>query len=264
MPDETPTAAPKPAQPRRTLGCFAWLGLTTLAAAIIAGIVFWKIFDASAWLAKHGWDFAASLPEKFQSTRITESFRESITSITPTNGDILELAVMESDETVSSRDVRTLFNDIIMLGETVSEIRVPVVYRYHLKLTDDWRLSTDGNVVTVVAPVIRPSLPPAIRTERMEKKSTSGWLRFNEAESLAALEKNLTPRLEKIGASRAKINSVREASRKATAKFVQQWLIKEQQWKQGGLSSIVVVFADEEAAKSTTALKQQPATVALP
>jgi hypothetical protein len=264
MTDENPPAAPSPAPPRRALGCFAWLGLTAIAAAIIAGIILWKVFDASAWLAKRGWDLAASLPEKFQTTRITESFRESITSITPTNGDVLELAVMESDETVSSRDVKTMFNDVIMLGETVSEIRVPVVYRYHLKLTDEWKLATEGNVVTVVAPVIRPSLPPAIRTERMEKKSTSGWLRFNEAESLAALEKNLTPRLEKIGASRAKINSVRDASRKAVAKFVQQWLIKEQQWRDGGLSSIVVVFADEEAAKSTTAMRQLPATVALP
>lgn len=264
MPDENPTAAPAPAPPRRSPGCFAWLGLTAIATAIIAGILIWKVFDASAWLAKRGWDFASALPEKFQTTHITESFRESITSITPTNGDVLELAVMESDETVSSRDVKTLFNDILMLGETVSEIRVPVVYRYHLKLTDEWKLTTEGNVVTVIAPVIRPSLPPAIRTDRMEKKSTSGWLRFNEAESLAALEKNLTPRLEKIGASRAKINSVRDASRKAVARFVQQWLIKEEQWKEGGLSSIVVVFADEDAARNTTAMKKMPATVALP
>ena len=246
------------------MGCLTWLGLTTVAAALIAAIILWKVFDASAWLARRGWDFASSLPEKFQTTHITESFRESITSITPTNGDVLELAVMESDETVTRNDVKTVLNDIIMLGETESEIRVPVVYRYHLKLSDDWKLSTEGNVVTVIAPVIRPSLPPAIRTERMEKKSTSGWLRFNEAESLAELEKSLTPRLESRARSRAKINSVREASRKAVAKFVQQWLVKEQQWRDDGLAAIVVLFADEDAVKNTAALKKAPATLALP
>jgi hypothetical protein len=112
----------------------------------------------------------SELPIKFQSQHITETFRESLTRIDSTNGDVLELATLESDETITKFDMRTLFNDVIYLGTSVAEIKVPAVYRYHLKLSDDWKLETNGNVVTVVAPVIRPSQPPAIRTEKMEKE----------------------------------------------------------------------------------------------
>ncbi|MBX7212055.1 MAG: hypothetical protein K1X78_27360 [Verrucomicrobiaceae bacterium] len=258
-----PVPAPQPAPPRRTAGCLATLGLTFIAALIIAGIVVWKLVDASSGLAQQGLSFFSGLPERFQQQHITETFRESVTRIDPTHGDILEVATLEADETVSKFDMKTLFNDVLYLGSTFSEIKVPAVYRFHIKITDDWKLSTDGNVVTVVAPVIRPTLPPAIRTERMEKRSESGWLRFNKKESLAELEKNLTPTLERRAGSPGKIKQVREPGRKAVAEFVQRWLLKEDQWKPGSFGAIVVVFADEPEAKDLVKAKALPATLRL-
>ena len=247
---------------RRGPGCFSTLCLTLLAALLILGIIGWKFLDVSLAGLRNGFGLLGGLPEKFQAHRVTETFRESLTRITPTNGDVLELAVVESDETITKFDMKTLFNDTVYLGTTISEIRVPAVYRYHLKLSDEWKLTTSGNVLTVIAPVIRPSLPPAIRTERMEKKSESGWLRFNADENLAELEKNVTPTLERRAGSPGKIKQASEACRKSVAEFVKNWLLKEGQWKQNSIAAIVVIFADEPAAKNVSA-GPHPATISL-
>jgi hypothetical protein len=77
-----------------------------------------------------------------------------------------------------------------------------VVYRFHLKLSEDWTLRVEDGRCVVIAPAIRPSLPPAIRTETMEKKSEAGWLRFNAAENLAELEKGLTQLVERRAPTR--------------------------------------------------------------
>jgi hypothetical protein len=247
---------------KKSLGCIATAALTGVAALIILGIVASKFLFVATDAVKGGMKVLSELPLKFQSQHITQTFRESITQITPTKGDVLELAVLESDETIAKFDMRTVFNDLLYLGTTVSEIKVPAVYRYHLKISDDWKLETHGNVVTVVAPIIRPSLPPAIRTERMEKKSENGWLMFNKDQNLAELEKSITPTLEKRAGSEGKIKQVREGCRKAVAEFVKTWLIKEDQWEKDKLAAIVVVFADEPAAKELDRLKAMPATAA--
>lgn len=261
--DTRPASTEVPPPRLRRPGCLATVCLTALAAMIVAAVVVWKFFDASEGLMEGGVSFLRGLPEKFQTQHITETFRESITRVDPTHGDILEVATLESDETVAKLDEKSLFNDTLYIGSTLSEIRVPVVYRYHIKISDDWKLSTSGNVVTVVAPVIRPSLPPAIRTERMEKKSESGWLRFNKAENLAALEKSLTSSLERRAASPGKMSHVREPGRKAVAEFVKRWLLTEGQWKEGAFGAIVVVFADEPEAKEIDRIKALPSTLRL-
>lgn len=257
--DTPPT---KPSTPKKP-GCLAVVGAVTVVALIVTGVIGWKFLDESSGLARRGMALLEGLPLKFQSQHITETFRESVTHIEPTHGDVLELATLEADEMIAKYDMKTLFNDTLYLGTTVSEIRVPAVYRYHLKLSDDWKLHANGNVITVVAPVIRPTLPPAIRTERMEKKSESGWLRFNKDANLASLEKTLTPTLERRAGSPGKIKQVREPCRKSVAEFVKRWLLKEQQWKPDSFAAIVVVFADEPEAKNLEQLKALPATINL-
>lgn len=246
---------PAPTAPRRSFGC---VGLMVLAfVVVVAGgvILGWKMMDSGfglKWLAEH-----------FQKRTITESFRENVRRVASTNGDVLELATQESEETVTRFDSKSLF-DVVYLGTTESEIRAMVVYRYHLKLSDDWRLNVRGGRCEVIAPVIRPSLPPAIRTETMEKKSAAGWLRFNAAANLAELEKGMTGILERRAGTPGKINHVREAARMSVAKFVQAWVLKEQKdFVQGGIREIVVIFSDEPAARDATAALKTPATLQL-
>jgi hypothetical protein len=194
-----------------------------------------------------------SWSSKLSQQQITQNFRESLRLLSPTQGDVLEVATLEMEETATSMDHRSLF-DIIPLGTTVSEIKVPVVYRYHLKLSDHWQLYLKAGHCVVVAPVIRPSTPPAIRTDEMEKKTAAGWARFNAQENLDALERCLTPMTEKRAGSSGKMQKVREGSRQAVAKFVQTWLLKEQHWGEGKIHHIRVIFADEPEAKDAASV----------
>lgn len=240
MSDEPqPPAAAAPDARRRGPGCLITAALTIVAALIIAAILGWKAIET-----------LGGLPTKFLNQHITQTFREEFIKVTPTQGDILELSTLEMTETITSHDMKSAFGNLLYLGTTVSEIKVPTVYRYHIRLTDDWKLSVENGVCTVLAPAIRPSQPPAIRTDGMQKKSEAGWLRFNAEQHLAELEKNLTPTLEKRAGTPHRINQVREGSRKAVAEFVRTWLLKEQQWNKGAISAIIVRFPDEEAAST--------------
>ena len=254
--DEMPLT-PQPRETRQ--GCFKWVCITFVATAAIVAFVMLKTCSATVSGLKDIAGILAAIPEKFQAHQITQTFQEQLISITPTHGDVLELATAERQETLTKYDMKTLLFNTVYLGTTVSEIRVPAVYRYHIKLSDEWKLGSEGHTCVVIAPLIRPSLPPAIRTDRMETRSTAGWLRFNAARNLTELEKGITPMLEQRAGSPSRINEVRELSRKAVAEFVKNWLVKEDQWKARGFTDIVVVFADEPSAKNLQeAQKQQP------
>ncbi len=238
MAEDTPP--PIPTDSPRPSGCGRLLVLALLGGLLITGIVTWKFMD----LVKDG---LAWMSQGLVTQDINETFRQSVTRIVSTNGDILEVATLETDETVTKYDVKTLFNQTVYLGTTVSEIRTPVVYRYHIQLSDGWNLRVENGQCIVNAPALRPSQPPAIRTERMEKKSESGWLRFNAAESLATLEKNLTPTLEKRAGNRSHLNLIRESARKSVAEFVKKWLLTQKAAPLEEIQSITVIFPDEVA-----------------
>lgn len=193
-------------------------------------------------------DAARELPalaEKFRTGTITTTFVEGLPRSDSTHGNILELATSETHEFFRREDSRQTLWGWLDLGTTVSEIRVPVTFRYHLKLSEPWLLTTRGNVCVVQAPVIRPSLPPAIHTDRLEKSSQSGWARFNKAENLAELEKQLTPLLNARAADPRHLRNVREECRKSVAEFIRNWLVREDHWRKDRFTAVVVVFQDE-------------------
>lgn len=193
---------------------------------------------------------------KFMTGTITHTFVERITDISPTHGDILEVATSRSDETFSKSDPRSIFWETIPLGTTFSEIRVPATFRYHIRLSDMWRLAAKNQVCLVLAPPIRPSLPPSIHTDQMEKNTSNGWLRFNKDDNLAALERSITPKLEQVAGDAKHIKLVREACRQSVADFVKKWLMKEEYWRSDRFSSIVVIFPDETTINSDQELEQ--------
>jgi hypothetical protein len=192
-------------------------------------------------------DSAAEIASRFRTGTITTTFVAAIPRLTPDGGTLLELAAFEATETISRTDDRRIFFDMVPLGSTVSEIRVPVTYRYHLRLDEEWRLEVSDGVCVVHAPPIRPSLPPAIHTDRMEKRSESGWLRFNEDEEMEALERSLTPTLAARAGNADHIELVRERCRARVADFVENWLLLEEQWGPGRFTHVEVFFADETA-----------------
>jgi hypothetical protein len=246
---------PIPTGQRRPSGCLRALVVLLVTLILAFVVVVWK-FEG---LIRDGVDWFGTLTKRVVTRDLTETFRQSVTEISSTNGDILEVAVMRTDETVSRQDAKSVFNNMLSLGTTVSEIRTPVVYRYHIKLSDPWRLHIEGNRVIVHAPALRPSQPPAIETQGMQKRSEAGWLRFNAAENMAQLERDLTPTLEQRAGAPNNLALVREPSRKSIAEFVQKWLLRQDDATRQGIESIVVLFPDEAAAEGAA-----PTTPAVP
>jgi hypothetical protein len=195
----------------------------------------------------------SAVPEiarNFITGNITHTFRESIPQITSTQGDILELAVSRCDETFKRTDEKWAGWGWVYLGTTVAEIRVPVSFRYHLRLSDPWRLAARDQVCLVMAPAIRPTLPPAIHTDELERRAESGWARFDKNDQLDALERSMTPTLNQRARDPAHLQLVREACRQSVAGFVKKWLMREGQWRSDRFTSIVVLFPDEAAVSS--------------
>ena len=190
-------------------------------------------------------DTMPRIAQGFITGKITQTFRESIPQITSTQGDILELAVFRCDETFKRTDEKWAGWGWVYLGTTVAEIRVPVSFRYNLRLSDPWRLAARDQVCMVLAPPIHPSLPPAIHTTDMERRAESGWARFDKSDQLDALERSMTPTLEQRAGDPAHVQLVREACRHSVAEFVKKWLMREGQWKSDHFTSIVVLFPDE-------------------
>lgn len=186
-----------------------------------------------------------NIAAKFKTGTITHTFRAGIPEVASTRGDVLELAVARNDETVTRTDEKWVGWNYIYLGTTIAEIRVPVTFRYHLRLSDEWRLAARDQVCLVLAPRIRPSLPPAIHTDGMEKRAESGWARFDAKDQLAELEKSLTPMLAQRAGDTAHLSLVREACRQSVAEYVKKWLLREDHWRTDRFTAVVVVFPDE-------------------
>ena len=159
----------------------------------------------------------------------------------------LEVAVARTTETISRSDEQYAFWDLLSLGRTEVEIRVPVTWRWHLPLDDGWEATVDGPVLTVVAPTPHPSLPPAIHTDGIERRVESDWLRFDAAERLAELERQLTPLLSTRAGDPAHRALAREPARRTVERFARLWLAREGAAGEA-IRAVVVRFADETAA----------------
>jgi hypothetical protein len=202
---------------------------------------------------------AVDIASAFKSGTITNTFISAIPSFAPDSGALLELAAFEAVEILRSTDELRIGWDLIPLGTTVTEIRVPTTYRYHLRLDEPWLLEVEGQSCAVHAPEIRPTLPPAIDTGRMERYSDSGWLRFNEDEQMAELERSITEVLSERAADSRHLEMVRERCRLEVAEFVRSWLLDEDHWREDRFRSVTVIFADETPTKTAP----QPPTLVL-
>ena len=157
---------------------FPWATLIIACVIIVIATFSYRAFLKTGHTAKQAFDktadtistIAKQIPdaaEKFKTGTITHTFIEHIPEVSSTNGDVLELTTSRSDEIFSRSDSKKIAWDTIYLGTTVSEIRVPATFRYHIRLSDPWRLAAKDKVCIVLAPAIRPSLPTAIDTSQM-------------------------------------------------------------------------------------------------
>lgn len=185
--------------------------------------------------------------------KISAEVSERIAYIRATQGDVLELAVVKS--TLTFRDHNSLATLPKSLGETVTEISVPAVFRFYVKLSEPIVVTTQNRagVVTcnIIAPKLRAATPVAFDTSEMRKRSEQGWFRFNGDEQLADAEKMISLRLAISAPAKARETAVRAAARDAFEKFVRTWLqdLKKLENQNGEKLHIKIFFADDAPAR---------------
>ena len=234
-----PNPPPQDAASPKSSGCLrAFVIIVIALIAAGAGLMFYFGESAKQMLQK--------VTGGFFSTQSTVKVEEILLEIGRTHGDVLEVASpTKMMETFSKSDVRFAAWGWFYLGTAASEIKVPATYRFHIKLSEIKQARLDGGVLVVTAPTIHPSLPVAIDTSAMEKKTDGTWLRFDAAQQLADLEKNVTPAL----AARAKehVNTVRETARRDIEEFVQKWIVDSHPEYRDAVKAVKVIFPGEDA-----------------
>ena len=189
------------------------------------------------------------------SETITQRFLASIPQVTRQLN--LELATATQTEVFEAAENKTILGGLIDLGTNVAQIHAPVTYRYHLRLADPWKLELRDHTIVVHAPDIHPSLPPAIHTDRMEKRMERGWARMSPSALLDQLERRMTPTLNAYATDTRHLELVRPQCRKAVAEFVQKCLTSEPWWQRGTVTALQIRFADEPAVSPQSTLKLQ-------
>ena len=122
-------------------------------------------------------------PQPFTNEDLTGRFVSAIPELTQELN--LELATATFNETFTRKSGLTTLWGLLDLGTSIVQVQVPVTYRYHLCLRDAWRLELKQRRLVVHAPGIRPSLPPALHTDRMECLTVRGWARGSTGGLLA-------------------------------------------------------------------------------
>ena len=191
--------------------------------------------------------FQALTGLKFDNAAVERDFIASIPTIFRTPGGNLELAGLNATETFISSDTAKMpFLNMNIPGATTTVIiTVPVVYRYYVPLRDQWDITVQENACIIIAPELRPMLPPAIQSENMQIKTIEGPLAFDGAEKQAKLLQSLTPQLEANARDSTKIKLVREEARKTVAEFIQAWLLQRGDWGEQKIERLQVYFRGE-------------------
>ncbi len=160
-----------------------------------------------------------------------------------TPGGLLEVSVITAEERFDSTTSHTILG--VPVGSTVAQVRVPAVYRYHLPLAKEWTLRSTGNALVVIAPPVRPSLPVAIETGKLESFASGLWSPLTGADAVASLQRSITATLAAKAAAPDLIKLQREAARQTVTEFVQKWVVQQPKWKGAKAPAIFVFFEDE-------------------
>lgn len=188
------------------------------------------------------------------STQATNSTGNAVVMRTP--GGLLEVSKITAEERFDSTTNHTILG--VPMGMTVAQIRVPTVYRYHIPLAKEWKISLSGNTLIVVAPPVQPTLPVAIDTGKLESFSSGLWSPIAGTAAIGSLQKSITAKLGEKAASPQLVLLQREAARLTLGEFVQKWVVNQSRWKGLKQPTVFVFFEDEPLGKKATPLLTEP------
>jgi hypothetical protein len=165
--------------------------------------------------------------------------------IIPTDGGLLVIARIKGYETFTRADDRTLsffFDQLqIPLGTTASEIRTAALYQYQITLEKKWPIRCTATRCIVRTGPVELAKPVAIYSAETTRRTENGWARFDKAENLASLERELGTLLARRGMDARNRDVGLRDGRKTVRQFVATWLQKET----GRTPEIVVLFPGE-------------------
>ena len=187
--------------------------------------------------------FAWLWPREKPSEKYTAA-SASVPLVMHTSGGRLEVATVTVTEAFKLANPKELLG--INLGTTVSQVQVPVIYRYFIEMAKEWPITLAGQTLIVQAGEIKTQLPVAFDTRTIEKYTTSGWARFNKTENLDKLERSLSPLLEARAPGYKKLAI--ESARKSVSDFVTSWLLKHHPQPDGTAPRVQVYFPEESTA----------------
>jgi hypothetical protein len=101
----------------------------------------------------------------------------------------------------------------------------------------------------VIAPAVKPTLPVAFDTTRLERLASGTWAFLTGTAELDALHKAISPILTQRAASPSYIGAQREAARQTVREFIAKWLFTQQRWQSAANYDIKAFFADEPIAR---------------
>ena len=183
-----------------------------------------------------------------QTTSVTQQVSTpEVPVVMRTPGGLLEVATIRATERFSRRDSKSFWG--LDLGETVTEIAVPVTYRFHIPLARQWPVRLAQGVAEVDAPALSPSLPVAFDTTQLQTWGRNGWARFNKDESLAVLQRSLSPQLAQRANAPHYRELATEAARQTVAEYTRTWLTAS---GQGPVREVRVRFPGEASATAPT------------
>ena len=214
---------------------------STLAAIILASLALNAFLGYKLWFG-------------IPAVQASHESRDMVVMRTP--GGLLEVSTISAEERFDSTTSHTILG--VPVGKTVAQIKVPAVYRYHIPLAKDWKLRVTGDTLVVMAPAVRPSLPVAIDTGKLEAFSTGLWSPLTGTEAVRSLQKSITATLATKAATPQLILLQRDSARQTVSEFVQKWVVDQARWKDAKAPTVLVFFEDEFLGRKAAPLLSGP------
>jgi hypothetical protein len=160
-----------------------------------------------------------------------------------TKGGLLAVSTIKAPELFQATAEHTVLG--VPVGQTTSQIRVQAVYAYHVELAPEWKVTLRDKQLIVIAPRVKPTLPVAIDTARLERFASGAWSVFTGAAELDRLQRSISQSLATKAALPSYIQFQREAARATVTEFVRKWMLGQERFKSAGEYQVRVFFADE-------------------
>jgi hypothetical protein len=160
-----------------------------------------------------------------------------------TKGGLLAVSTIKAPESFHATADHTILG--VPVGQTTSQIRVQAVYSYHVELAPEWKVTLRDKTLIVIAPRVKPTLPVAIDTARLERYVSGAWSVFTGPAELDRLQRSISQALAAKAALPSYIQFQREAARATVTEFVGKWMLGQERFKAGADYKVRVFFADE-------------------